>query len=49
VDDAEELFLYDNGARIMKLNLVDAKENSRTFSPKKVDTPVSFAKGRVMK
>jgi len=47
VDDPTELFLYDNGARVGKLNLVDTQENARTFRPTTASSPISLAKNRV--
>lgn len=47
IDEPQELFLYDNGLRVGRINLVDKRENSRTFKPKTVPTCVSFHKGRV--
>ena len=43
VDEPTELFLYDNGARVGKLKLVDAKENARSFKPTTSQTPIRFA------
>jgi putative transposase len=48
VDDPQDLYLYDNDVRVGKINLVDKKENARTFRPKTVSTNLSFHKGRVM-
>ena len=48
VDEPQQLYLYDNGVRVGKINLVDKKENARTFRPKTVPTKLSFHKGRVM-
>jgi putative transposase len=47
VDDDAELFLYDSGARIARLKLVDTGENARTFRPSHSDSAVSFAGKRV--
>jgi hypothetical protein len=47
VDAPDELYLYDHGARIAKLKLVDKQENARTFRPQKPNVPVSFARGEV--
>jgi hypothetical protein len=33
VDDNDELFLYDNDARVGRLKLVDTRENARVFKP----------------
>ncbi len=49
VDDPSELWLYDNGVRVGKLKLVDAKENARTFRPTRKDSPISFSKGTVQR
>jgi hypothetical protein len=49
VDDAEDLFLYDNDARIGKLKLVDTRENARIFKPNRAESVLSFADGRVEK
>jgi putative transposase len=43
VDDKDELFLFDNGARVARLKLVDTGENARTFRPARGETGVSFA------
>jgi transposase InsO family protein len=43
VDDDEELFLYDAGARVARLKLVDKLENARTFRPSKTDSAVSYS------
>jgi len=47
VDEPAELYLYDNGARIAKLKLVDKQENARTFRPQKSEVPVSFSRQEV--
>jgi transposase InsO family protein len=47
VDDNDELFLYDNDARVGRLKLVDTRENARTFRPDLSGTVLSFANGRV--
>jgi transposase InsO family protein len=44
VDAPEELFLFDNGARIARLKLVDAGENARVFRPDPARATVRFAK-----
>lgn len=44
VDAPEELFLFDNGARIARLKLVDAKENARVFRPDPAKTAVRFSR-----
>jgi len=43
VDDKDELHLFDNGARVARLRLVDTGENARIFRPAKSVTEVSFA------
>ncbi len=48
-DQPDELFLYDGGNRVGKLKLVDVKENARTFCPKREESAISYAKGRVEK
>ena len=47
VDDADELWLYDNGARVGRLRLVDTRENARTFRPSAAKDGISFARGEV--
>ena len=49
VDDAGELFLYDNDARVGRLKLVDTRENARIFKPNPSESVLSFADGRVEK
>ena len=49
VDDAGALTLYDNGARIARLKLVDVRENARTFRPANAPTPVSYSRGKVQR
>jgi putative transposase len=49
VDDDTELYLYDSGARIAKLKLVDVAENARSFKPSKSDSHVSFSEAKVTK
>lgn len=49
VDDARDLFLYDNDARVGRLKLVDSRENARIFKPNMSETVLSFADGRVEK
>jgi putative transposase len=49
VDDAGDLTLYDNGARIARLKLVDVRENARTFRPASAPSPVSYARGKVQR
>lgn len=43
VDDPTELYLYDNGARVGRLKLVDARENARSFKPTTAPAPIRFA------
>lgn len=43
VDAPDELCLYDNGARIARLKLVDAGENARVFRPDPAKSQVRFA------
>jgi putative transposase len=47
VDAPDELCLYDNGARIAKLKLVDAGENSRVFRPDNRRSQVAFSDSEV--
>lgn len=47
VDDHDELFLYDNDARVGRVKLVDTRENARVFKPDQCPTVLSFADGRV--
>lgn len=49
VDEPEEIYLFDNGARIAKLKFVNKKENARTFRPQKVAARISYAKGKVQR
>jgi transposase InsO family protein len=49
VDDEGALTLYDNGARIARLKLVDVRENARTFRPASAPTPVSYSRGKVQR
>jgi len=44
VDDRDELYLFDNGARVARLKLVDTGENARTFRPATSREGVSFAR-----
>jgi len=44
VDAPDDLSLYDNGARIAKLKLVDAGENARVFRPAPAKSQVRFSK-----
>jgi transposase InsO family protein len=48
IDEPEELYLYDNGARVGRIKLLDKKENARTFRPQHVSTHLSFHKGEVL-
>ena len=47
VDEDTELYLYDSGARVARLKLVDVRENARTFRPSAEAQALSFAQGRV--
>lgn len=47
VDDDHALVLYDNDVRIARLNLVDVKENGKTFTPSRSKTSISYATGEV--
>lgn len=47
VDDPEDLALYDDGARIAKLKLVDAGENARVFRPDPAKSVVRFSQKKV--
>ena len=47
VDDPDELWLYDNGAKVSKLKLVDANENAKVFRPTGDNSPMSFAQKTV--
>jgi hypothetical protein len=49
VNDNDELFLYDNDAKVGRLKLVDTRENARVFKPHISGTVLSFADGRVQK
>ncbi|MEN7974146.1 MAG: Mu transposase C-terminal domain-containing protein, partial [Verrucomicrobiota bacterium] len=46
VDAPKELFLFDNGARIARLKLVDTNENARVFRPDPAKSGVRFAGGK---
>jgi putative transposase len=48
VDAPEELCLYDNGARIARLKLVDAGENARVFRPDPARSAVRFARDEAL-
>ena len=43
VDEPEALCLYDGGARVGRLKLVDPRENARTFRPTRDDSPIRFS------
>lgn len=47
VDDPDELWLYDNGAKVARLKLVNANENARIFKPTGDNSPISFAQKTV--
>jgi len=47
VDDPEALWLYDAGARVGRLKLVDVRENARTFTPTRTKERLSFSKNEV--
>ncbi len=47
VDAPDELALYDNGARIAKLKLVDTKENGRVFRPDPAKSKVRFSESEI--
>lgn len=47
VDDPDELWLYDGGARVGRLRLVDSNENARTFRPTPDKSAISFSDGQV--
>lgn len=47
VDNAEELYLFENGARIARLKLVDPGENARVFRPDPAKSPVRFSEGEI--
>jgi transposase InsO family protein len=47
VDAPDELSLYDNGARIARLKLVDARENGRVFRPDRPKSDVRFSKSEI--
>jgi transposase InsO family protein len=44
VDEPTELYLYDNGARVGRLKLLDARENARTFRPTQAEAPIRLAR-----
>jgi transposase InsO family protein len=48
IDEPEELYLYDNGARVGRIKRLDKQENARTFRPQQVSTHLSFHKGEVL-
>jgi putative transposase len=47
VDDPDQLYLYDNGARVGQLKLVNPGENATTFRPTKTTAALSFAQEQV--
>jgi len=47
VDDCQDLWLYDNGAKVGRLKLVNPGENATTFRPTPDISPISFAKQAV--
>jgi putative transposase len=47
VDNAEELYLFENGARIARLKLVDPGENARVFRPVTTKSPVRFSESEI--
>jgi len=47
VDNAEELYLFENGARIARLKLVDPGENARVFRPAPAKSPVRFSESEI--
>jgi len=49
VDDASELYLYDNGVRVGRIRQVDKNENATIFTPLKVDDGLSFSRRKVKK
>jgi hypothetical protein len=46
-DNAEELYLFENGARIARLKLVDAFENARVFRPDSAKSEVRFSSSEI--
>jgi putative transposase len=44
VDEPTEIYLYDNGTRVARLQPLDANENARTFRPVTHDSPIRFSK-----
>lgn len=49
VDDAGELYLYDNGVRVGRIKLLNQQENASHFRPQSSENALSFATGRVSK
>jgi transposase InsO family protein len=49
VDDAGELYLYDNGVRVGRVKLLNKQENASHFRPQSSENALSFATGRVSK
>lgn len=47
IDDPDDLWLYEKGARCGKLKLVDVHENARTFKPTPDNAALSFSKETV--
>lgn len=47
VDDAGELYLYDNGVRVGRVKLLNKQENASHFRPQSSENALSFATGRV--
>jgi transposase InsO family protein len=47
VDAPDDLCLYDNGARIARLKLVDANENARVFRPDPAKSAVRFSESEI--
>ena len=47
VDDVGELWLYDNGAKVGRLKLVNPSENATAFRPTADTATISFSKQAV--
>jgi len=47
VDNAEELYLFENGARIARLKLVDPGENARVFRPDPAKSEMRFSESEI--
>lgn len=47
VDNPEELYLFENGARIARLKLVDPGENARVFRPDPAKSEMRFAESEI--